>query len=85
MFDEGIEISFFLTGQKQIIPKNSQVYEISGYYFCVVGIDVDKKEVFERLLEFIQTIYRPTILTVLYKHKVLLLKAEKYLQLQVLF
>ena len=38
VFDEGIEISFLLTAQKQNIPKDSQVYEINGYYFCVVDI-----------------------------------------------
>ena len=38
MFDEGVEISFLLTAQKPNIPKDSQVYEINGYYFCVVDI-----------------------------------------------
>ncbi len=38
VFDEEIEISFFLTTQKQNIPKDSQVHEINGYYFCVVDI-----------------------------------------------
>ena len=38
VFDEGIEISFFLTAQRESIPKDSQVYEINGYYFCVVEI-----------------------------------------------
>ena len=38
MFDEGVEISFLLTAQKPNIPKDSQVYEINGYYFCVVKI-----------------------------------------------
>ena len=38
VFDEGIEISFFLTAQNPNIPKNSQVYEINGYYFCIVDI-----------------------------------------------
>ena len=37
MFDES-EISFYLTQQRQNIPKDSQVYEINGYYFCVVDI-----------------------------------------------
>lgn len=37
MFDES-EISFFLTTQTQNIPKDSQVHEINGYYFCVVDI-----------------------------------------------
>ncbi len=37
MFDES-EISFYLTQQRQNIPKDSQVHEINGYYFCVVEI-----------------------------------------------
>lgn len=38
VFNEEIEISFFLTAQRENIPQDAQVYEINGYYFCVVDI-----------------------------------------------